>query len=410
MRDNTGKKSAIGDTGTPGFAPNSIGVYVHFPWCLAKCPYCDFLSVVGERSTIPHAAYADAVIAELRFRSAELERRAPLHSVFFGGGTPSLWEPTELGRVLSTILEAFPHEPSTLEVTAECNPSSFDRDRARQLLDVGVNRFSIGIQGLDANRLRFLGRLHDRDQGLAALEVALAAGPRSVSADLIYGVAGETAQEAVDEARIIAGVGVQHLSAYTLTIEEGTRFGALARAGQLPILPEGEVADSFCGVDEALEQLGLGHYEISNFARPGYESIHNQGYWLGRDYLGLGCGAWGTIDNRGVRSRYRNCQNPERYLGWSTGDQAQDEALRGTVETVDASTALAERILLGLRLRRGLQLEKAAEELGTEPYPPSRARAVKKLTARGQLIQEDGWLRIPPSAWLFADGIISELL
>ncbi len=391
------------------FAGDSLGVYVHFPWCLAKCPYCDFLSVVGERTTIPHATYADAVIAELEFRSAELRSRR-IHSVFFGGGTPSLWEPLQLGRVLAAILEVFPHSRSSLEITAECNPSSFDSDRARHLLDVGVNRFSIGIQGLDAQRLQFLGRLHDRDQGLTAVEVALASGARSVSADLIYGVAGQTAAEAASEASVIASLGVHHMSAYALTIEEGTRFGALARTGQLPLLPDSAVADSFCSVHETLEQKGLGHYEISNFSKPDFESIHNQGYWLGRDYLGLGCGAWGTLQSQGQRSRYRNCQNPERYLAWRTSGTNPDATLLGAIETIDAKTALSERILLGLRLQRGIRLEREAHELGVDPMTPTRVRALKKLKARGQLIQAGEWLRIPASSWLFADGIIAELL
>lgn len=389
---------------------HSIGIYVHFPWCLAKCPYCDFLSVVGEHAAIPHAEYADAVIAELGFRGATLDNPA-IHSIFFGGGTPSLWEPRELGRVLSAILERFPHDPTRLEVTAECNPSSFDADKARRLLDVGVNRLSLGIQSLDTKRLQFLGRLHDKDQGLRALEQALESGALSVSADLIYGVAGQTATEAATEAQVIAGMGVQHMSAYALTIEEGTRFGALARKGRLPLLPDSIVAESFNSVHAVLTDRGLCHYEISNFAQAGFESIHNQAYWMGRDYLGLGCGAWGTLSNARERLRYRNCQNPERYLAWRTWEtEPMEDGLKGTYEAVPAATALAERIMLSLRLRRGIQLEHEAADLGVDAYTPTRRRALKRLKARGHLIQEGSWFRIPASAWLFADGIIAELM
>ena len=339
----------------------------------------------------------------------ELERRAPalagrpIASVFFGGGTPSLWEPRELGRVLAAIRRAFRDDAcAEVEVTVECNPTSFDGERARALLDAGVNRVSIGVQSLDAERLVFLGRLHDVDGGLRALESALAAGVPRVSADLIFGVAEQSPDDAVREVTRVASLGPTHMSAYALTIEPGTEFGALAKKGKLPLASEDSVADSLIAVAESLGLLGFEHYEISNYAKAGHYSVHNLGYWTGRDYLGLGCGAWGTLTLGGRRERYRNAPSPERYLS-----QPAVESVR---EPIDAETALRERLMLGLRLRDGLDLDRAALELGLEAWTPERRRAAERLEGTGRLGKNGGRIWIPEPSWRVADGIIAALI
>ena len=394
-------------------AATELGVYVHFPWCLKKCPYCDFLSVAAERPALPHEAYADSVIAELERRVSTLGA-AKLVSVFFGGGTPSLWEPTALGRVLSRIRELIPHAASDVEVTVECNPTSFDVERGRALQAVGVNRVSIGVQGLDAGRLQFLGRLHDVDSGLQAVRDALDSGMPRVSADFIFGVSGQAADAAAREARIMSQLGTTHLSAYALTIEPGTQFGALARRGKLPLLEEAAVADSFLAVEETLEKAGFEHYEVSNYAKPGARSRHNIGYWVGRSYLGLGCGAWGTLTAAGHRYRYRNTPSPERYVAaasaFASADLSQVSPLVANYEVISPETALAERIMLGLRLAGGIDLEHAAAELGTELWTPERTRARDRLLAQGKLLLDGPRVSIPKAHWLFADGIISALM
>jgi putative oxygen-independent coproporphyrinogen III oxidase len=390
-----------------------LGVYVHFPWCLKKCPYCDFLSVAAERPSLPHAAYANAVIAELERRVTTLGE-ARLVSVFFGGGTPSLWEPSELGRVLERIRTLLPSHADDVEITVECNPTSFDVARGRALQAVGVNRVSIGVQGLNAERLQFLGRLHDVDSGLTAVRDAIESGMPRVSADFIFGVSGQEASAARREAQILSQLGTTHLSAYALTIEPGTQFGALARKGKLPLLEEASVADSFSAVETALEQAGFEHYEISNYAKPGARSRHNLGYWLGRSYLGLGCGAWGTLGRGNERYRYRNTPSPERYLtgsaGFALADLSREGPFVANLEKIPAETALAERIMLGLRLADGVNLEAAASELETALWTPERTRARDKLVAQGRLTLRDGVVSIPKSQWLFADGIIAQLM
>jgi oxygen-independent coproporphyrinogen-3 oxidase len=395
---------------TRAFAPASVGVYVHFPWCKQKCGYCDFLSLAIDAPAIPHRIYADAVLAELERRAPALGERQ-VHSIFFGGGTPSLWEPRELGRVLSAIRAHFPaREP--LEITVECNPSSFDARVAAGLAEAGVNRVSLGVQSLDAERLSFLGRLHDAEGAFSALKLALGSGFSRVSADLIFGVAGQSPEAAASEARRLIDLGLSHLSAYALTIEPGTEFGERARRGRLPLLGDDAVGDSFAKVDETLEALGLRHYEISNYARPGHESRHNLGYWRGEPYLGLGLGAWGTLDTGGRTVRYRNTPNLARYLEHAGSAEAPLDGLSPFIaafEVLPPATRLLERLMLGLRLAEGVDLAALERELGVAVRTEQRARAIERWRRRGAVSLSGDRLQISPSHFLFADAVIRDV-
>jgi oxygen-independent coproporphyrinogen-3 oxidase len=386
-----------------------IGVYVHFPYCLKKCPYCDFVSFARERDTIDHRGYADAVIAELGRRQGALAGKR-LATIFIGGGTPSLWDPVEVGRVLRAILAAADARDPEVEVTAESNPTSLDEDRARALVDAGVNRLSVGVQSLDEDRLRFLGRLHDAGGGLAAVAAAVRAGVPRVSADMIYGVAAGAAanapETAANEVGRVADLGVTHVSAYSLTIEPGTQFGDLARRGKLPLAPDESVADAFYAVEEALARRGFAHYEISNYAHPGQEARHNLGYWRGDDYLGLGCAAFGTLSTGGGAAvRYRNHKDPLRWAAAALSG----EPLESEQEELSGETRLKERIMLGLRLADGLDLDQAAAALGVPAWPAARRRAADKLVARGRLAVADGRVHVPARARLWTDGVAAEL-
>ncbi|MFZ5890392.1 MAG: radical SAM family heme chaperone HemW [Myxococcota bacterium] len=396
-----------------GESLETLGVYVHFPYCLKKCPYCDFLSLPAAREEIPHARYADAVIAELQQRRSMVPG-LPLRSVFFGGGTPSLWHAEELGRVLAEILRAFPQHSSQLEITAECNPSSFDDRVASGLHAAGVNRISLGVQGLDAKRLQFLGRMHDAGGALEALAVARRHPFARVSADLIFGVAGQAPSEAAQEVETIAEQGVTHLSAYALTIEPGTQFGELARRNRLPLLSDDAVAESFSAVEAALAARGFRHYEVSNYAKPGAEAQHNLGYWRGEPYLGLGAGAWGTIPLNGQRLRYRNTPSAERYLGWAGPlrdfDLTREGEMVAVTESLDGATAFAERLMLGLRLAEGFAWRASEERTGAAMWTSNRRRAFEKWSGRGALYESDGRLHIRSSHWLLADGIVADLM
>jgi oxygen-independent coproporphyrinogen-3 oxidase len=390
-------------------------VYVHFPWCLAKCPYCDFVSYAAPRESIDHVGYADAVLREIDGRAAIAAGGLTIASVFFGGGTPSLWEPRELGRVLARVRERFTCTED-LEVTVECNPTSLDRDRARAMRAVGVGRVSIGTQSLRQDQLKFLGRLHDASGARAAIDDALASGMPRVSTDMIFGLPGQTPEDARDQALTLADLGLAHLSCYQLTIEPGTQFGELAKRGRLPLADDGLVAESFLAIDEALAGRGLAHYEISNYARPGEEARHNLGYWRGDPYVGLGCAAYGMLLTRDVEPRavrYRNAVDPRKYVE-ATRAIASDRIGEGdgvsiSSEPLDAEARLRERIMLGLRLASGIDMAACATDLGIDVWTASRSREVARLEERGRLVREGDHLRIPRAAWLWTDDTAARL-
>lgn len=374
-------------------------VYVHFPWCARKCPYCDFATEPIRKQLLPHEAYADALIRELDVRSAGLRGRK-LTSVFFGGGTPSLWAPGALGRAVTAIRDAFEEVAEDLEVTVECNPSSLDRRGAAALREAGANRLSIGVQSLRDRHLGFLGRLHDGVQAVRALEEAVAEIPR-VSADLMFGMPEQTPKELDEDIERVVETGVRHVSAYALTIEEKTMFGSLHRAGRLRIASEERYAELFEQCETRFSELGWGHYEVSNYAARGEESRHNLHYWRGGAYLGLGAGAVGCLDQGPGRARrWRNDPNPQRYLGGAT--------LETEVETLGPEEIIRESLMLGLRTVEGMDLEATRTRAASDPEE-GRERAIERAIEIGQLVRDAQWLRIPQSHWLKLDGIVRDL-
>jgi len=378
----------------------AISVYVHFPWCLQKCPYCDFASATIKRPEVPHRAYADAVIAELQARAADLVD-ARLVSVFFGGGTPSLWAAAELGRVLSAIRAAFGAQAEPLEITVECNPSSLDAVAAHALAAAGVNRLSLGVQSLDDAQLRFLGRLHDGALALAALTAAQGAVSR-VNGDLIFGLPGQLPGDAAEHAARLVAHGLSHVSAYALTIEPGTQFGQLHAKGRLPLAREDDVALGYEAVQSALCDAGFEHYEVSNYARPGQRSEHNLHYWRGGAYLGLGAGAVGCLDEGpGRRRRYRNDPHPERYMAGSAARSVEVSS-----EALGPDELVREQLMLGLRTSEGMDLVRGEALAGVDPLR-GRLRAVERALERGELVREGARLRVPLARWLHLDSIVA---
>jgi putative oxygen-independent coproporphyrinogen III oxidase len=375
----------------------STSTYVHFPWCLQKCPYCDFASATIRRPEVPHTEYADAVLRELELRAA-VTGTGPLESIFFGGGTPSLWEPRELGRVLRAIRGAFASDDPDLEITVECNPSSLDQRRAAELREVGVNRLSIGVQSLDGQRLRFLGRLHDGPGALAALRGALAEMPR-VSGDLMFGMPEQSPEDFLSEVSQLLELGLTHLSVYALTIEPQTQFGELHRKGRLKLAKEDAYADTFLATEALLAEHGFEHYEVSNYARPGQTSRHNQHYWRGGDYLGLGCAAVGCIDKR----RTRNRPKPVSYLEATDLTQLEEET-----EQLDAQAIIREGLMLGLRTSEGVDLRELKVRAGVDPKH-TREKALATHLERGRITLQGDRLKVPREHWLQLDGIVTDL-
>ena len=381
--------------------PRHTSVYVHFPWCARKCRYCDVATKGVHPSSIPQAAYADAILRELEDRSPALEGRR-LSSIFFGGGTPSLFEPRELGRVLAGIRRAFASEVEDLEITTECNPSSFDRAKAEAFRAAGVNRVSLGVQSLSDERLRFLGRLHDARGALAAIADATAVFER-VSGDLMFGMPGQDAAALADEIARLLDTGLRHVSAYALTIEPDTVFGDLQRRGKLRVAKEDDYAVMFHEAESLFARYGLSHYEVSNYAVPGEESRHNLHYWRGGAYLGLGAAAVGCLDEGPGRARrWRNLPDGDAYIVAPAEEREESE------ERLDAETIVREALMLGLRTAEGVDLEDVARRAGIDPLEGRRGTLERRI-AQGDVVHEGGRLRVPRERWLHLDGIVADL-
>lgn len=332
----------------PAAEDAGLALYLHWPFCQAKCPYCDFNSHVAPR--IDHERWAAAFAAEIA-RAARLAPGRRLGSVFFGGGTPSLMQPEVTHRLMAAIRSTWACR-ADLEVTLEANPGSVERDRFRDFVQAGVNRFSIGVQALDAADLRRLGRLHSVREAVAAVEVAQALTER-VSFDLIYARQHQTREAWRAELSQALALAPEHLSLYQLSIEPGTAFAARHAAGRLRGLPDAELsADLFELTQELCDAAGFPAYEISNHARPGGESRHNLVYWRYGDYVGLGPGAHGRVVLGGRRYATRAEAVPGLWLAAVEAGGAAHE----TLEPLTAEDQAAEYLMMALRLREGASM------------------------------------------------------
>ncbi|MEZ0214425.1 MAG: radical SAM family heme chaperone HemW [Xanthobacteraceae bacterium] len=377
----------------PGF-----GVYVHWPFCLAKCPYCDFNSHV-RRAPPDQARFVKAFrseIAHLRQRTGQ--RRVA--SVFFGGGTPSLMEPATVAAILDAVAGAWTLDAGA-EVTLEANPTSVEAGRFRGYRAAGVNRVSLGVQALDDAALKALGRMHTADEALAAVAVARAAFER-VSFDLIYARTGQTPQAWAAELKRAIAEGCEHLSLYQLTIEDGTPFAALHRAGKLAVPDEDQARALWDATQEATAAAGLPAYEISNHARPGAESRHNLVYWRYGEYAGIGPGAHGRIDTPEGRRAIATERGPE---AWLERVEANGHGLV-TDDGLTRSEQADEVLLMGLRLTEGIDPERYARLAGRR-FDPSRLAVL--LAERLIEQRPDGRLRVTPAGLPVLDAIVADL-
>ncbi|MDF0489887.1 radical SAM family heme chaperone HemW [Sphingomonas sp. H39-1-10] len=374
-----------------------LALYVHWPFCVSKCPYCDFNSHV--RESVDQLAWRDALLADLAHEARALPGRR-LGSIFFGGGTPSLMPPATVAAILAAAERAWGFADA-IEITLEANPSSVEAARFADLAAAGVNRVSLGLQALDDAALRFLGRAHGVDEGLAALATAQAAFGR-VSFDLIYARPGQSLAAWEAELRRAIGFGTEHLSLYQLTIEPGTRFATEAAAGRLTIPDEDSAADLFETTRTIAAAAGLPAYEISNHARPGAESRHNLAYWRYQDYAGIGPGAHGR---RAGLATARH-KKPENWLGAvaRNGHGAQIE------DALAPSERAKEALLMGLRLREGIDLARVAQ-IGAAPIAdlidePATAR----LAAQGLVTRDRDRLVVNETGMLLLDAILAAIV
>jgi oxygen-independent coproporphyrinogen-3 oxidase len=383
-----------------------LGVYVHFPFCSVRCPYCDF--AVDTRAEIPHDDYADAVVREIGARASWFDGAGPLVSIYFGGGTPGLWRPDALGRVLDAARVTFGASSlADLEITVEVNPGETGVEQLRALRAGGVNRLSIGIQALDDGLLVALGRNHAAAAGPAAVAAARAAGIENLSVDLMFGVPGQTLDGWRHDVDAIVALAPEHVSAYALTVERGTVFGARDRRGDLPRPDDEAVAAMFEHARGAFAAAGLQPYEVSSYARPGRRARHNQLYWALGPYLGVGASAasFRPLDD-GTGWRFSNPRATEVYLRGARA--AQGSPTPRHVERRSARDLENEAVWLGLRTADGVDRTAHAARHGRDPVA-GREAAVADAVKAGWLGADERRLWLTPAGVLMADEVASRL-
>ena len=408
-----GRVSPVGEEG--------VSLYVHVPFCLSKCPYCDFNTYQGIESQF--GDFLDAVTAEIGAWSRAL-RRPAINTVFLGGGTPSYLPIGDVGRILDAIAAAYPVRRDA-EVTAECNPNDLTMERCAELRSAGINRVSIGVQSMDNGLLAMLGRRHDAEEAVDALDRCRRAGFHNVNLDLMYGLPGQTVHQWQDTVARVVALSPEHISMYSLTLEEGTPLRRWVEQGRLPEPDPDVAADMYDAAREALAGAGYDHYEISNWCRPGLASEHNLAYWRNLQWLGVGPGAHSslrTVDSVGG-CRFWTVRSPRDYARraseWINAAEpwaaVTAEAISGapTVdgwEVIDDATAAAETMFLGLRLLNGLDVAAASQRVGMD-LMARYERELADLTADGLLTwMDDGRLRLTEGAYLVANQVFTRFL
>jgi oxygen-independent coproporphyrinogen-3 oxidase len=338
--------------------PESLGVYVHWPFCKSKCPYCDFNSHV--RDGVEQDRWRAALLKELEHAARETPDRR-VETIFFGGGTPSLMDPATVGAMIERV-RALWDSAAEVEITLEANPTSVEAGRFAALAQAGVNRVSLGVQALEPAALRFLGREHSADEAIGALETARRHFAR-YSFDLIYARPGQTVEAWAAELERALGLAGEHLSLYQLTIERGTRFFTDHARGAFVLPGEEEAAAMFELTQARLAAAGLPAYEISNHARPGAACRHNLIYWRYQDYVGIGPGAHGRFAENGAKRATRRMSGPEAWL------EAVERDGHGTAETslVMGQDLVEEALMMGLRLADGIDRALFASMTGADP-------------------------------------------
>ncbi|MDQ2065175.1 radical SAM family heme chaperone HemW [Xinfangfangia sp. CPCC 101601] len=373
-----------------------FGVYVHWPFCKAKCPYCDFNSHV--RQSVDQSAWAEAFLSEIDRTAAETGPRA-VQSVFFGGGTPSLMDPALVGAILDRIASRW-SMANDAEITLEANPTSVEAERFLGYRDAGVNRLSLGIQALNDEDLRRLGRQHSSTEALAALSLARETFAR-VSCDLIYARQDQTLDGWKAELRQLLALGPDHMSLYQLTIEDGTAFKRLFDEGKLRGLPDEDLAAEMYEVTEDLcREAGLLAYEVSNYAKPGSESRHNLIYWRMGDYAGIGPGAHGRLTLPNGRFGTSTLRAPEAWLGAAQNGNGELER-----EVLTDEDRAVEYLMMSMRLSEGSDMTRFAALRGM-PLPETRVNA---LINDGFLTKSGDQLIATPAGRLVLNRLLLEL-
>lgn len=373
-------------------------LYVHIPFCLSKCPYCDFYSRQPQPGDIER--YVDALCADLNY-SRECYSDGPFSSVFFGGGTPSLLSAAQVGRVLG-VADSLYGFSADVEITLEANPGTLQLEQLKGYRHVAVNRLSLGVQSFDDNQLVWLGRRHDSRQALQSVEMARLAGFDNLSIDLMFSLPNQTLPELIQQCHLVHQLAPEHLSVYGLTIEDGTPFAVQEADGVWEMPNDEHYRDAFMLLHEQLATFGYEHYEISNYAQPGRRCRHNVGYWQRRPYLGIGAGAH-SFFARGCGERW-SCKNSiEQYLSATRARRSPREL----IESFTARQAMAETAYLALRCSDGVDTCQF-ENVFDQPFARRFARAISRCGSHLSLSNQH-W-RFDVNGWLLYNHLIENFL
>jgi len=372
----------------------TAGIYIHIPFCISKCPYCSFTSFTPEK--IPEKEYINAILKEIETRCRETDI-PDIGTVYFGGGTPSLISPGGISAILSAIAENF--KLTNPETTIEVNPGTVDLEKLKGYRNAGITRLSIGVQSFNDRLLVNLGRSHSRKDALNTLESAGKAGFDNTGIDLIHSIEGESLQDWEDDLKEAVSLHPEHISAYNLTIEEGTPFHHSQEKGLLYLPQEEEQTEMLLTTIEILCSAGYEHYEVSNYAMPGFRSQHNQIYWNGGDYLGIGVSAHSYI-RKGWGIRRANSSNLTEYLNLinNKGTAVVDE------EILSKEKAMGEAVFLGLRMMEGIVLNDFENRFGTG-IETAFTNAVEELRTEGFLIYDKDNLKLTRKGLLFYNDV-----
>jgi len=384
----------------------SFSLYIHIPYCQAKCPYCDFNSYAA--SAWPEADYTAALIGEIERRCAEAPFAGQsLRTIFFGGGTPSLFAPESISRILDTANRRFGIARDA-EITLEANPGTVDAAKLAGMRVAGVNRISFGAQSFDDVTLKFLGRIHDASQTREAATMAHRAGFDRLNLDLIFAVPGQTLASVMADIEQAAALEPDHISAYNLTFEEGTAFFTDLKRGRIKPLANDEQAAMYAAVREELPRRGYAMYEISNYARPGREAQHNLTYWRAQTYLGIGAGAHSfarTPQGSSYGRRWWNERNPARYIELARADGLAETG----AEDIKAATAASEFVFLNLRLREGFSLQDFQTRLG-RTFDEVFGACASRLVEDGLLVRDNQRIYLSDRGLELADSVFAEFV
>lgn len=406
-------------------AENSLGIYVHIPFCKSKCYYCDFNSYSGKEYLID--SYFDALLTEIKSSSEALKRR-PVRTIFIGGGTPSLVDPDYIKSLLEVLRSHF-NVDQDAEISMESNPGTLAFSSLKAYWEAGVNRLSIGLQAWQDRLLAGMGRIHKREQFVENLGEAIKAGFRNINADLIFGLPGQAFDDwaetleavtslcrntAMNTATNYTSTGLTHLSCYSLKIEEGTVFGDRLAEGSLAAADDDLDRKMYAYTVELLTKKGYRHYEISNFAKPGFECNHNLIYWKDREYAGFGAGAHSYLNGK----RFNNVESIEKYIhavGYSimsaknTTQNSYAASLHENIESISRKEAMSEFMILGLRLIDGVSMEEFEQRFGMKMHEVYGEK-LDKLVSEGLLIEVGEQVRLTALGLDLANKVFVEFI